>query len=144
MTLRNRVKRTRVYMQFLVAVRCEYPLWFNRRLNPTPLAERFRSTLTELTRALEQHCAALGRNVEPPDALDVMAHLLRKWPGGFLGYNQWWGTMEAQRLGLLDGQFRPVTSARFVDDEHMRRHQLLELGGPGALGAYDRVFRGES
>ena len=74
------------------------------------------------------------------DPLDVVAHLLTHWPAGVIRYNAWWASGRAQQMGLVDEHLRPVErTGPPIDDEALRRRELLNLGGPDALAAYIRT-----
>lgn len=119
-----------VRAKFMKAARSEHPMWFDLGV----AGQQWDNQRADWTRTLET-------KVPGADPLAAMSHLLDRWPGGVLGYNAWWASGQARQMGLLDDQCRPVRSdGPPVNDEARRMVELAELGGPGAVAAYQQVF----
>jgi len=132
--------KRRVKRLFLAEARREHPLWWNTHLNEPGKhdpATRFKQTLAEVSDVLAQRGADDGR------ALEVLEHLLRKWPGGVLACNAWWTLGTARERGILDRSFMPVANASHIDETSRLRAEMLAAGGQGALHAYDAVIRAD-
>ena len=127
-------KTLKIYIQM---VKREFPLWYNKRLNPTTPMERFDFFVEDVEETLRRR---KGKKVTRADALRVYKHLLKVWPGGILGYNSWYAIHTAQDMGFLDEKFRPIKECGRVDEESRRMGELAALGGPKAVAAYMKIM----
>lgn len=122
--------------KFFSAVSRYYPMWWHQRnwynddSRPMPYGE-FESKVKEYSRELGEK-----GSFSQDDVLDIMIHLLDKWPGGLLGINARVFLGYARERGMLDEDMRPVTDSQYVDEDSRRRERLEQLGGAGALAAY--------
>ena len=121
---------------FMTAARREHPLWWNPTCNPDGPDGIWDRRLADWT-------ATLAWKAPDADPLEVMGHVLDRWPGRVLGYNANYGTGRARDMGILDKVYRPARGdGPPVDDEARVRRELLDIGGRGALAAYDQATRG--
>jgi hypothetical protein len=126
----------RLLSKYLAAVKKEFPLWFNSRLNPTHPRDRFPIAVGEIKETFE----ARRKTANQDAVLQTFEHLLDVWPGGILGYNAWYALHTAEDMGLIDSEWAPIQGGRSVNEQARLRQELRDLGGDEAVAAYERAM----